>query len=77
VEVESFFSRPDGITSLFRWVDCTKLYPPGRLPDVRKGATRGARLPAAGRDEAVISKAKERADSRSCRALGREEAQVL
>jgi hypothetical protein len=44
-----------------------------RLPGVRRAATSGACLAC----EAVVSKAKDRADSPLCRALGREEAQVL
>jgi hypothetical protein len=44
-----------------------------RLLDVCRAATRGACLAC----EAVASKAKNRADSPLCRALGREEAQVL
>jgi hypothetical protein len=38
----------------------------------RGGASRGARLAC----EAVVSNAEDRADAPSCRALGREEAQV-
>jgi hypothetical protein len=44
-----------------------------QLPDVRRDGPRGARLAC----EAVVSKAKDRADSPLCRALGRDEIQVL